>query len=362
MSRKHFAVVRHFLENDEWDYFQFVEIGLDRIQHGFWSHHDPEHVLHEPGSPYRGGDPRLLPLPRRRDRQRSSTCSTTTPSSWSSPTTAPGGSTAASASTSGWSARACSSSTSYPEEVTPFAKLDVDWDKTTGLERGGILRPRLPQREGPRARGRDRAGRLRAVPRRAQGPARGDRPTPRAGRSGTLVFKPEEVYRDGPERRPRPDRPLRRPGLAVGRRRRLPDAPRPGERHRPGRLQPRPARGLHPRRAERAGPRESGGAHLLDIAPTLLELGGYDVPPSMRDRTPFSGLASRAASEPATRRRARRSSASGSAASATSAEPGSPMAPGGLAGRGGHAATEPAQFFAEPIHIRAGLRGLGDVD
>ena len=36
MSRKHFEVVRHFLKNAEWDYFQFVEIGLDRIQHGFW--------------------------------------------------------------------------------------------------------------------------------------------------------------------------------------------------------------------------------------------------------------------------------------------------------------------------------------
>src|SRR3954469_3155663 len=30
MSRKHFAVVRHFLQAAEWDYFQFVEIGLDR--------------------------------------------------------------------------------------------------------------------------------------------------------------------------------------------------------------------------------------------------------------------------------------------------------------------------------------------
>ena len=32
MSRKHFEVVRHYLRNSEWDYFQFVEIGLDRLQ------------------------------------------------------------------------------------------------------------------------------------------------------------------------------------------------------------------------------------------------------------------------------------------------------------------------------------------
>src|SRR5438067_533090 len=53
MSRKHFEVVRHFLQHAEWDYFQFVEIGLDRMHHGFWSCHDPGHVLHEPGNPYR---------------------------------------------------------------------------------------------------------------------------------------------------------------------------------------------------------------------------------------------------------------------------------------------------------------------
>src|SRR5262249_51644036 len=53
MSRKHFSVVRHFLANEPWDYFQFCETGLGRMHHGFWKHHDPEHVLHEPDSPYR---------------------------------------------------------------------------------------------------------------------------------------------------------------------------------------------------------------------------------------------------------------------------------------------------------------------
>ena len=41
MSRKHFAVVRHLLRTADWDYLQFVEIGLDRLQHGFWKYHDP---------------------------------------------------------------------------------------------------------------------------------------------------------------------------------------------------------------------------------------------------------------------------------------------------------------------------------
>jgi predicted AlkP superfamily phosphohydrolase/phosphomutase len=53
MSRKQFQVVRHFMANEDWDYFQFVEIGLDRIHHGFWKHHDETHRFHEPGNRYR---------------------------------------------------------------------------------------------------------------------------------------------------------------------------------------------------------------------------------------------------------------------------------------------------------------------
>jgi predicted AlkP superfamily phosphohydrolase/phosphomutase len=49
MTRKHFQVVRHLMTTVEWDYFQFVEIGVDRMHHGFWKYHDPAHRQHEPG-------------------------------------------------------------------------------------------------------------------------------------------------------------------------------------------------------------------------------------------------------------------------------------------------------------------------
>jgi len=52
MTRKHFRVVRHLMTSADWDYFQFVEIGLDRMHHGFWKYHDPAHRQHEPGSPF----------------------------------------------------------------------------------------------------------------------------------------------------------------------------------------------------------------------------------------------------------------------------------------------------------------------
>ena len=53
MSRTQFQVVRHLIQNKEWDYFHFVNIGLDRMHHGFWKYHDPQHVLHEPDSPFK---------------------------------------------------------------------------------------------------------------------------------------------------------------------------------------------------------------------------------------------------------------------------------------------------------------------
>ena len=51
-SRKQFDHVRRFLQSEDWDYFQFVEIGLDHIQRGFWQYHDSRHALFEPGNPY----------------------------------------------------------------------------------------------------------------------------------------------------------------------------------------------------------------------------------------------------------------------------------------------------------------------
>jgi predicted AlkP superfamily phosphohydrolase/phosphomutase len=53
MTRKHFEVIRYLMETVDWDYFQFVEIGLDRVHHGFWKHHDPLHRQHDPDSPFR---------------------------------------------------------------------------------------------------------------------------------------------------------------------------------------------------------------------------------------------------------------------------------------------------------------------
>ena len=47
MTQKRFEVIRYLIENKDWDYFQFVEIGLDRVHHAFWKYFDKDHHLYE---------------------------------------------------------------------------------------------------------------------------------------------------------------------------------------------------------------------------------------------------------------------------------------------------------------------------
>lgn len=52
MTRRRFKVIRELMVKEPWDLFMFVEMGVDRIQHGFWRYHDPKHRLYQPGNPY----------------------------------------------------------------------------------------------------------------------------------------------------------------------------------------------------------------------------------------------------------------------------------------------------------------------
>jgi len=51
-TRKHFAVARHLLATREWDLFAMVEMGLDRLQHGFWAYFDAAHPDYVADNPY----------------------------------------------------------------------------------------------------------------------------------------------------------------------------------------------------------------------------------------------------------------------------------------------------------------------
>jgi len=52
MTQKRFAVVRHLLKTKPWDLFWMVEMGVDRIHHGFWAFHDPLHRRYEKGNKF----------------------------------------------------------------------------------------------------------------------------------------------------------------------------------------------------------------------------------------------------------------------------------------------------------------------
>jgi predicted AlkP superfamily phosphohydrolase/phosphomutase len=52
MTDKRFALARHFLRTKPWDFFMMVEMGTDRVHHGFWKFMDPHHPRYEGGNPW----------------------------------------------------------------------------------------------------------------------------------------------------------------------------------------------------------------------------------------------------------------------------------------------------------------------
>jgi predicted AlkP superfamily phosphohydrolase/phosphomutase len=52
MTDGHFAVAREMLSREAWDLFMYVEMGPDRLHHGFWKYADPTHIKYEPGNKF----------------------------------------------------------------------------------------------------------------------------------------------------------------------------------------------------------------------------------------------------------------------------------------------------------------------
>ncbi len=47
MSRQHFAMARHMLAKDDWDFFMMVDMGCDRFHHAFWKYIAEDHPKFE---------------------------------------------------------------------------------------------------------------------------------------------------------------------------------------------------------------------------------------------------------------------------------------------------------------------------
>ena len=288
MSRKHFEVVRHYLKNAEWDYFQFVEIGLDRMHHGFWSHHDPEHVLHKPGNPFQET---IRDYYRYLDEELGSLLELLTDDTVVLVVSDHGAQRLDGGFCvnewliqQGWLVL-----NQYPEKVTPFGKLDVNWEKTRVWSEGGYY-----ARVFFNVKGREPKGAIEADDYdrfRAEVQARFEATTDAEGKPlGTLVFRPEDIYKH--VRNVAPDLIVHfgalywrsiggvgYPTLHVIENDTGPDDCNHAQ-HGAFIL----ASSNNPLRGQ------VEGTHLLDIAPTLLELGGYDIAPSMQGRSLVAGL------------------------------------------------------------------------
>jgi len=281
MSRKQFQVVRHYLAAAEWDYFQFVDIGLDRVHHGFWRYHDPEHVLHEPGSEfadvirdyYLHLDQEIGRLLEGLDAE-----TTVLVTSDHGARRLDGGFCV-----NEWLVREKLLTLSeYPSAVTPFAGLAVDWSRTRVWSEGGYY-----ARVFFNVKGREPEGTI--APEEYQSFREEMRARLEATIPGTLVFKPEEIYRS--VRNVAPDLIVHFGGLAY---RSIGGVGYPELIIRENDTGPDDCNHAQFGAFILAGPTwpatgELSGITLLDLSPTLLELGGYDVPSTMQGKSLVGG-------------------------------------------------------------------------
>jgi predicted AlkP superfamily phosphohydrolase/phosphomutase len=259
------------------------------MHHGSWSHHDPAHVLHDPASPYRDT---IRDYYRYLDDEIGSVLELLSDDtvvlvvSDHGARRLDGGFCV-----NEWLIRqGLLALNRYPETVTPFAGLDVDWDRTTAWSEGGYYARVFLNVQGREPRGTIAPADYERV--RDEVKARLEATTDPQGRPlGTLVFKPEEIYRT--VRNVAPDLIVHFGGLAW---RSVGGVGYPEIHVRENDTGPddcnhdqHGAFVLAAPGSPLAGAGPVEGARLLDIAPTLLELGGYDVPSSMQGRSLAAG-------------------------------------------------------------------------
>lgn len=52
LAEQHHQVVKYLMTTRPWNFFMHVDMGVDRIHHGFWKYFDERHPKYEPGNPY----------------------------------------------------------------------------------------------------------------------------------------------------------------------------------------------------------------------------------------------------------------------------------------------------------------------
>jgi predicted AlkP superfamily phosphohydrolase/phosphomutase len=286
-------VVRWLISEQEWDYFHFVDIGLDRMHHGFWNYFDEKHVQFEPGNPYQNASPEYyLWL----DEQIGSVLELLDNETIVLVISDHGAQRLDGGfAINEWLIReGLLVVNEYPKTLTPFDKLNVNWAKTRVWSEGGYY-----ARVFFNVQGREPQGVIAAADYQSfqdEMKARLERLADDKGQPlKSLVFKPKEIYRN--VRNVAPALIVHFGGLywrsigTVGHSRihvQENDTGPDGCNH--------AQFGMFVLAAPNCPINgEYEGARLLDIAPTLLDLAGYEIPESMQGRSLVAGLEKRSA-------------------------------------------------------------------
>ncbi len=282
-SRGHFEIVRHLLSTKDWDYFQFVDIGLDRMRRMFWKHRDLEQTVRDPDRCFRDA---VHEYYCHFDQDLAQVLELLTDDTIVLVVSAH----AAECQVRGfrlneWLVRAgFLALNSHPEQTTEFAKLEIDWTRTVAWSEGDSATSVYLNVKGREPLGIIDAGDYETV--RNEIKAALEAAQDATGKPlDTLVFKPEEAYHRTCGIAPDLIAYLKKPSwCTVG------DISDPTFHILENMTGPDDSKQSHlgafilaasnsPLRGEITG------AQLLDIAPTVLDLAGYEIPASMQGRS-----------------------------------------------------------------------------
>jgi predicted AlkP superfamily phosphohydrolase/phosphomutase len=288
MSQKQWKVVHWLLKEQQWDYFHFVDIGLDRMHHGFWNYFDQKHVQFTQGNPYQNAIPEYylwLDQQIGKALQFLDGDTIVLVVSDHGAQRLDGG-----LAVNEWLIReGLLVLNEYPKAITPFDQLSVNWSKTRVWSEGGYYARVFFNVRGREPNGVISPGEYESF--QDEMKVRFEALTDDKGRPlNSLVFKPKEIYNS--VRNIAPDLIVHFGGLlwrsigSVG--------------HNAIHVQENDTGPdscnhaqygmfiLNAPNCPAAG--EYEGAHLLDIAPTLLDLAGYEIPETMQGRSLVFGM------------------------------------------------------------------------
>ncbi len=282
MTERRFALFRHLLKTRPWQFAMMVEIGVDRMHHGFWRFFDERHHRFEPDNPYRNA---MLDYYRLVDQEVGAVLRELDDDTAVLVCSDHG----AKLMEGGICVNEWLIQEDYltlkatPTELTPLKPSDVDWSRTKVWGEGGYYGRIFFNVQGREPEGIVPAGEFASL-RNELAAKLAAIPDEHGNALNTRVFKPEEIYRE--QRNVPPDllayfddlrwRSVGSVGSGKIHTHENDTGPDDANHAEEGMFILR-APGLQ-------GNRKLDGARLIDAAPTILDLLGYDIPSAMQGR------------------------------------------------------------------------------